>query len=67
MKLLRVALTFLLTSLPASNLLADEGGLRLVVQVTVDGLRADLLTRSQDRFGDGGFRLSLVITRQAVE
>lgn len=28
----------------------------MVLQVTVDGLRADLLTRGADRFGEGGFR-----------
>jgi predicted AlkP superfamily pyrophosphatase or phosphodiesterase len=32
---------------------------RLVVQITVDGLRADLLSRGADRFGEGGFRLLL--------
>jgi predicted AlkP superfamily pyrophosphatase or phosphodiesterase len=29
---------------------------RLILQITVDGLRADLLSRYGDRFGDGGFR-----------
>lgn len=33
--------------------------IRLVLQVTVDGLRADLLTRSKDRLGEGGFRFLL--------
>ena len=58
-KLFRVALAFLLSSLPASKVLADEAGVRLVVQVTVDGLRADLLTRGKDRFGNRGFRYLL--------
>ncbi len=29
---------------------------RLVLQITVDGLRGDLLNRYGDRFGEGGFR-----------
>lgn len=29
---------------------------RLVLQITIDGLRADLLTRYADNFGSGGFR-----------
>lgn len=29
---------------------------RLILQITVDGLRADLLNRYGDRFGNGGFR-----------
>jgi len=37
----------------------DSGDIRLVLQLTVDGLRADLLTRSDDRFGEGGFRYLL--------
>jgi predicted AlkP superfamily pyrophosphatase or phosphodiesterase len=32
---------------------------KLVLQLTVDGLRADLLARYADRFGDGGFRYLL--------
>jgi len=39
---------------PASN--AEENDdIRLVLQLTVDGLRADLLARYADRFGDDGF------------
>jgi len=33
--------------------------LKLVLQITVDGLRADLLNRYGDRFGEGGFRYLL--------
>ena len=33
--------------------------LRLVLQITVDGLRGDLLHRYGDRFGEGGFRYLL--------
>jgi predicted AlkP superfamily pyrophosphatase or phosphodiesterase len=32
---------------------------RLVLQITVDGLRGDLLSRYGDRFGEGGFRILL--------
>jgi len=32
---------------------------RLVLQLTIDGLRADLVARQADRFGDGGFRYLL--------
>lgn len=31
--------------------------LRLVLQITVDGLRGDLLDRYKKNFGDGGFRV----------
>ena len=39
------------------SLYADESNdeIRLVLQLTVDGLRADLLARYADRFGDDGF------------
>ena len=33
-----------------------RSGVKLVLQITVDGLRADLLNRYGDRFGQGGFR-----------
>ena len=33
--------------------------IRLVLQLTVDGLRADLLTRSKGQLGEGGFRYLL--------
>ena len=35
------------------------GDVRLVLQITIDGLRADLPTRSLDHFDDGGFRYLL--------
>jgi predicted AlkP superfamily pyrophosphatase or phosphodiesterase len=44
----------LLGLLPAA--LAAGEPPRLVLQITVDGLRADLLSRGADRFGSGGFR-----------
>jgi len=37
----------------------DDPEIRLVLQLTVDGLRADLLSRGADRFGEGGFRTLL--------
>ena len=37
----------------------DNRDIRLVLQVTVDGLRRDLVDRYRDRFGEGGFRYLL--------
>ena len=42
----------LLCAFPASA--ADKPD--LVLQITVDGLRADLIERYKHNFGDGGFR-----------
>jgi predicted AlkP superfamily pyrophosphatase or phosphodiesterase len=39
--------------------LASESGhpdIRLVLQITVDGLRSDLVSRGEGRYGEGGFR-----------
>ena len=33
----------------------SDKDIRLVLQLTVDGLRADLLSRYADRFGENGF------------
>ena len=54
---LQIAFLVLVTATATSNLSADEGNdeIRLVLQLTVDGLRADLLARYADRFGDDGF------------
>ena len=38
---------------------ATETDVKLVLQITVDQLRGDTLTRFGDRFGDGGFRYFL--------
>ena len=38
---------------------ATKSEVRLVLQITVDGLRRDLVDRYRDRFGDGGFRFLL--------
>jgi len=35
----------------------SDKDIRLVLQITVDGLRADLLSRYSSRFGEGGFKL----------
>ena len=40
---------------PAYSNQSDDD-IRLVLQLTVDGLRADLLSRYADRFGEGGFQ-----------
>ncbi len=52
-------LVCVLTCLPSSIIKAqsNDSDIRLVLQLTVDGLRADLLSRYSDRFGEGGFRL----------
>ena len=49
----------LFTCMPVSTLFAkdNKNNIRLVLQLTVDGLRADLLSRYSDRFGEDGFRL----------
>ncbi len=36
-------------------------GVKLVLQITVDGLRGDLLNRYEDGFGKGGFLLLMEI------
>lgn len=62
---LRIFVVFILVVLvqfltaPAVSAGEDHPRIRLVLQLTVDGLRADLLTRSSDRFGEGGFRYLL--------
>ena len=35
---------------------ATASDVKLVVQITVDGFRGDLISRYSDSFGDGGFR-----------
>jgi len=48
---------------PATDALStdarDQNNVRLVLQITVDGLRRDLLDRYRQRFGQGGFRYLL--------
>ena len=52
-----VSLTILF---PATQVLSageqDQNNVRLVLQITVDGLRRDMLDRYQPRFSRGGFR-----------
>ncbi|MEX0283949.1 MAG: alkaline phosphatase family protein [Paracoccaceae bacterium] len=52
----------ILAALPVAHA-AQANNARLVVQITVDGLRGDLLHRYEDSFGDGGFRR---FTKQGV-
>jgi len=54
-----VTLMSLVIATFAQSAIAKEGpeNIRLVLQLTVDGLRADLLTRYADRFSDDGFLL----------
>ncbi len=40
---------------PAAYSKQSDDDIRLILQLTVDGLRADLLSRYADRFGEGGF------------
>lgn len=47
---------FTLALLFASALQAETSQPKLVVQITVDGLRGDLLSRYESSFGDGGLR-----------
>jgi len=47
-----------LTALPA-DAGQQQKDIRLVLQLTVDGLRADLLARSAGKFGEGGFQYLL--------
>ncbi|MGI9364728.1 MAG: alkaline phosphatase family protein [Rhizobiaceae bacterium] len=42
-------------SLGASAIARDKSGIKMVLQITVDGLRSDLLTRYAQHFGEGGF------------
>ena len=53
-------LPFVALLVPQTAEAADEGSdIKLVLQLTVDGLRADLISRSSRQFGEGGFRYLL--------
>ena len=56
---LRCVLASLLAivAVPSIHAQTRDKDIRLVLQITVDGLRADLLPRYSNRFGQGGFRL----------
>jgi predicted AlkP superfamily pyrophosphatase or phosphodiesterase len=56
--LLLLLVASVVTAAPASGT-EPAPEVRLVLQVTVDGLRGDLLNRYGDRFGEGGFRYLL--------
>jgi predicted AlkP superfamily pyrophosphatase or phosphodiesterase len=49
-----LVLLLTVSSIPALH--AQNNDIQLVLQITADGLRADLLSRYSDRFGEGGFR-----------
>jgi predicted AlkP superfamily pyrophosphatase or phosphodiesterase len=44
-------------ALPSNVYAQPDSEIRLVLQITVDGLRADLINRYENGFGEGGFRL----------
>jgi predicted AlkP superfamily pyrophosphatase or phosphodiesterase len=50
-------LLLVIMSAPTVHAQEQDKDVRLVLQITIDGLRADLLSRYSDRFGEGGFRL----------
>ena len=59
-KKLSVFLLALLTQSFSSSVYAEsKPDVKLVLQITIDGLRADLLNRYQENFAEGGFRYLL--------
>ena len=59
MKPVHFALIAMVMLAPLGTLAAERDDIRLVLQITVDGLRADLIERYRDGFGSGGFRYLL--------
>jgi len=61
--LLPALAVFMVSLFPATDALSadaqDQNDVRLVLQITVDGLRRDLLDRYRQRFSQGGFRYLL--------
>jgi predicted AlkP superfamily pyrophosphatase or phosphodiesterase len=63
--IIRNCIAFILATIlqflaPQTASAAEDGGdIRLVLQLTVDGLRADLLSRGNEQFEEGGFRYLL--------
>lgn len=57
-RLLKFGMVAAITLLPLQSAWA-EAPLKLVLQITVDQLRGDLIDRNIDHFGDGGFRYLL--------
>ncbi len=58
-RILHIALMLLVVTAfaPSANAKENAEDIRLVLQLTVDGLRADLLARYSDRFTEDGFML----------
>jgi predicted AlkP superfamily pyrophosphatase or phosphodiesterase len=54
--LLTVALATLIGGISTNANAQTRQDIRLVLQITVDGLRADLINRYENGFGNGGFR-----------
>jgi len=57
-ELLALLILVVISAIPVAEAKTQKH-VRLVLQITVDGLRADLLNRYRDRFGAGGFRYLL--------
>jgi len=55
-KIFVVALTLLIIGNPTDANAQTKSKVKLVLQVTIDGLRADLVNRYEKGFGKGGFR-----------
>ena len=53
---LATAMAFLVTGIVSYAGAQERPQVKLVLQITVDGFRGDLLNRYGDRFGKGGFR-----------
>jgi predicted AlkP superfamily pyrophosphatase or phosphodiesterase len=51
--------TLVLLNQPTQALAQVRGDIKLILQITVDGLRGDLLQRYQRNFGEGGFNYLL--------
>lgn len=54
-----MAVALLVTGVVSHAGARERSPVKLVLQITVDGLRGDLLNRYGDRFGKGGFRYLL--------
>ena len=54
-----MAVALLVTGVVSNTDEQERSQVKLVLQITVDGLRGDLLRRYGDRFGEGGFRYLL--------
>lgn len=56
---LAMAMALSVTGVVSSSEAQERSRIKLVLQITVDGLRGDLLNRYGDRLGNGGFRYLL--------